>query len=416
MKKLKKHGKIWLCMALALLLCAGCLSIGVSALQSGDYGNTDQRDDLFFGSLFPENCEHTDVGDWEIEAYPGPGTNGQMVTRCTVCQTVTQTKDVPYLKFQSASLSLTDNMTLRYKVSASLLSEGGYTNPYVTFVMNGRTVAVSSYKTDGDYLVFSFEDVAPHTMNDNIAATLYATLGGTVCESAPQNYSIATYCYSSLSKYSADSFAELRTLLVDLLNYGAAVQTYVGYKTDDLANAALTETQRAWGTATDRTLVSTLNTSYVTRENTTVTWKGAGLTLQESIAIRYKIDATDVTGMTAKVLSTNGTRTIDASEFEATDGGHYIYFDWLSAAQMSETVYITIYDANGAISNTLSFSVESYAAAIQSFSNADLTALARAMMRYGDAAKAYENRNVTEPEVPEGGWGENDQQGWTKPY
>ena len=45
------------------------------------------------------------------------------------------------------------------------------------------------------------------------------------------------------------SKAALKTLLVDMLNYGAAAQTYFNYNTGNLANSTLTAAQKKLGTS-----------------------------------------------------------------------------------------------------------------------------------------------------------------------
>ena len=56
-----------------------------------------------------------------------------------------------------------------------------------------------------------------------------------------------TYANTMLSYYSNN--AKMRTLLVDLLNYGASAQTFFGYNTANLVNKDLTEEQKGWATA-----------------------------------------------------------------------------------------------------------------------------------------------------------------------
>ena len=60
-------------------------------------------------------------------------------------------------------------------------------------------------------------------------------------------YSLKSYAMERL-EHSTNS--EFKKLLVDLLNYGAAAQTYFGYKTDALVNADLTDEQRALASKT----------------------------------------------------------------------------------------------------------------------------------------------------------------------
>lgn len=408
---MKHMRKFLLFLALVMLVTVSSLSVSAAVIPSDET----HRDEVSFFSIFPSLCPHEEISDWQIDSIPAGGV-GVMHRVCTVCGTPMESRDLPTLAFNSASLSLTDNLRVNYKVNKSTLDYDFYSNPYVVFEMNNRESIVTSYTEFEDYYVFSFDNIAPHLMMDEIRATLHVTALGEDLAGDVQTYSVATYCYRTLATYATGDYGELRTLIVDLLNYGAASQTYVGYKTASLANAALTAEQASWGTATTRELTTHKDISYVSRDNATVYFTGAGLSLRDSIAIRFKIDVTDVSGLSAKVIGTHGVKVIPASEFVATTGGHHIYFDDLTAAQIGETVYITIYDGNTPVSNTISYSVESYAYSKLNDADATLSELVCAMVRYGDAAKAYVDRDAVTPEVPEGGWTENDKEGWTNPY
>lgn len=409
---MKHMKKLWMLVALVAVLAVAILS--VSGLTEGSIET--QRDEHSFYELFPSLCTHEGGEEWQVTQAPEGTTDGVASHLCTICKTELGNVELPALRLNSASLSLTDSLCVKYKVKKTTLDCPVYSDPYVVFVMNNRQTVVTDYTEEEDYYVFSFANIAPHLMNDTIEATLHLNILGEAYSGNTQNYSVSTYCYRTLSTYSADEHAELRTLLVDLLNYGAASQTYVGYKTNDLVNANLTDAQRAWGTASDRTLTTHKDVNYVVRDDATVSYTGVGLSLRDSIAIRFKINAQDVTGLSARVISTLGVRNIPASQFEETTGGYYIYFDYLTAAQIGEAVYVTIYDGETPVSNTFSYSVESYAYSKQNDADEKLSALVLAMVRYGDAAKAYVERDLVAPEVPDGGWTENDKEGWTKPY
>ncbi|MBQ7340826.1 MAG: leucine-rich repeat domain-containing protein [Oscillospiraceae bacterium] len=297
--------------------------------------------------------------------------------------------EIENLDFKGASLSLQHNLSINYKVDQTLFEDVGYTNPYVVFELNGVKTKVSTYSVSGDRYVFAFRNIAPNQMNDTIKATLYATYNGVECASAIREYSVAEYCYSMLDLYAADEYAELRTLLVDLLNYGAASQTYTGYRTDSLVNASLTETQLLWGTNEEPTLDTVLDTNYKTVENPTAQWKGAGLNLQESISIRLKFTAENVKDLRVIIESGTGKWTIFSDKFIEEDGVYHVYFIGLDAGQMRQSVYLTIYDGDTPVSNAVCYSIESYAYEKQNSTIAGLPELVKAMMRYGDSAYAY---------------------------
>jgi len=207
-----------------------------------------------------------------------------------------------------------------------------------------------------------------------------------------RTYSIAEYCYSMLELYSGDQYAELRTLLVDLLNYGAASQWYTGYKLDDIVNTRLTDTQRQWATAAEPALNSVLNRNYETVQNPSATWSGASLVLTDSIMVKLNLKIVSTEGITVRLRTQNQEWSIEAEDLVwAGNGVYYVYFDGLHAGQMRETIYATVYKDGKAISNTVTYSIESYAYQMYNGDDFDLADLVVAMMKYGDSAYAYIN-------------------------
>ena len=296
------------------------------------------------------------------------------------------------LHFSAVSLTLQNNLKENFYVRKDMLVSGGFTDPYVVFSMNGRAVTVNEYSEvnsdDVDYYVFSFANIAPNQMNEEIKATLHATKDEADCVIEELTYSIASYCYSTLSK---TKDAKLRTLLVDLLNYGAAAQTYTGYHIDALVNAELTAEQLAWGTAADPDLTSVKNSRYNEINNPSLLWKGVSLSLNDSITMQFVFTTESTEGVTIKVKNENGAllKEFSADEF-TTLGGYYIArLKVLTAGQMSDTVYVTAYCGDEAISNTFAYSIESYAYSKQNDSDENLADLVKAMMKYGNAARAY---------------------------
>ena len=295
------------------------------------------------------------------------------------------------IKFSGASLTLHHNIAINYKVEKTLFEEMGYEDPYVIFEMNGVKTKVSNYSISEDNYVFTFRNIAPHQMNDTIQSTIYASYNGVEYEGESREYSVAEYCYSMLDLYSSDQYAELRTLLVDLLHYGAASQTYTNYRTDALVNSLLTATQLEWGTSEEPNLDTVLDTTYKTVENPIAKWKGAGLNLKESVSIRMKFTSDYAEDLTVKVESEDRTWTISSDKFVEEDGVYYVYITGLGAGQMRQSVYLTLCNGDTAVSNTVCYSIGSYAYEKQSSTISGLSDLVIAMMKYGDSAYEYVN-------------------------
>ena len=310
--------------------------------------------------------------------------------RCSDCG------ELAPLKFYGWSLTLQDNIALNYAVDAKFFADGCYTDPSVTFTIGERTVTVTEYNTTkyAGYYIFTLTDIAPHQMGMTVSATLSATDDETPVTTDVAEYSIKTYCYNKLNDKNTSD--ELKMLIVDLLNYGAATQTYVG-STDPLVNADLTEGQKAFGTQEDATLETVAKSNYQTVENATVTWAGAYLTLTDAVEMKFVFNADTTEGLTVKITtadpaapeSVGNTWTI--TEFAPYAEGVYIAnFDGFNADQMSDVVYVTVCDSEGnTISNTYRYSIESYAYAKSNDANSNLAVLVKAMMKYGNSAKNY---------------------------
>lgn len=336
-----------------------------------------------------------EYGVWYMESYPTVTENGSIYRLCKYCGH--KDYDIVWklgeLSFAGASLTLYDNISIKYMVKANQFIKGAYSDAYVQFEMNGVETKVTDYTVQGDYLIFEFTDIAPHQMTDIVYATLYGTFDGIEYESEPVEYSIIEYCYNMLDKYADDCEpgSEIETLLVDLLIYGAKSQIYMNYKVDNLADAQLGEEHRAMATK-DRELVSVLDQYHTVIPNPTARWRGASLSLNESITMRFVLDIAETEGVTVEVASDVGTWTILPDAFEKSAYGYDVLFNGLNAAQLSVPVYITAYKNGEAISNTICYSVESYAKSKENAAQpADLAELVKAMMRYGDSAYQYVN-------------------------
>ena len=295
------------------------------------------------------------------------------------------------LSFYSASLTLEKNITVNFKVKADKLAN--YKNVSAKFTIDGTDpIIVSDYttetKADGEYRVYSFKDISPQKIGDNITAVLVGD--GTESQDVLE-YSVAKYCYNKLEEHkdAIDQNAlALKTTCVDLLNYGAAAQEYKNYKTETPVNANLGVAKTLTSADSDFDETYTLDK---TVGNGTVSWKTAALRLDDSVTMKFKLATEeDITGMYVKVTYDNGSKsaTIGAEEFVATNGGYYVYFDGLHAAQMREDVTATVYDADGnAVSGALTYSVENYAAWACKQSDEKLVNLVTAMMKYGISAE-----------------------------
>ena len=282
----------------------------------------------------------------------------------------------------SASITLQDNLLVNFKVNAAKLEGKELLKAVITF--GGKTYEMLAGEVVGGQYVFSVP-VAPYQMNDQIEIYLvFANDYVGEFEGIVTRYSVANYCYNKL----ADAEGEFRALLVSILNYGAAAQVAVGHDVENLANAKFSDADKLVVNGE----INASSTQTEASEDHSALWSAAGLVLSDKIVVRFAFDAASVDGLTVKV-DLNG-NVYYINEFTpAGDGKYYVFIEGLSAHQLRDELKVTVLDAEGEASATLTYSVAVYATKVLARENQEgyekLSALVRAMMAYGDAAYAY---------------------------
>lgn len=290
----------------------------------------------------------------------------------------------------------------------------GWEKPYVLFTkaiydVNGNvidykneTVTEFTLKPDSAGVAchaYRFAGVTSQEMGSVVTATLYASKNGHLYQGKTVEYSVLKYATNMFAKTNDDTF---KTLLIDLLNYGAASQVYFDYNTANLVNAGLTAEQQAYATVDVPNVTS--HTKLIKNDGATVSFKSVSLILQDKVTMNYYLNLSSYTGSVSDLelhvqyTDTYGktrTEVIDNSEFEyKLYNGAYYYvanFSSLYAMQMREECTAEVFSkATGKrISNTVIYSIESYVASKSNAEDEKLVALVLSMMKYGDAAKAF---------------------------
>ena len=307
------------------------------------------------------------------------------------------------LKLTGATLQLENDITVIFESKVENYA-GVYSNPYINVVHELENGEIKTTKVDGvlneagtEYNFF-YEGVEAKQVGDSLVATIYAydADGNLVQGDQAAPYSAKAYCTSMFNKteeqlgVSADKYTKLRTLLVDLLNYSSAAQIYFCYKEDVLVNADLSTELQALASSDDalETVEDLTATAYEKNENSTVIWKGATLALLNKVYVRVKIQyAGDVNNIKA-IFELEGGETYKVTEFvEYGDGLYYADLDKVTAFQMETPIYAKIMEGDTVISDTVRYSISSYAYRYQN--DEKVGEVVREMMKYGKAADAY---------------------------
>jgi len=214
---------------------------------------------------------------------------------------------------------------------------------------------------------FTFKKIAASELGNSISAVLHATQGGVEYRSGTDTYNIKKYAYTMIGlSTSSDS---LKTMLVDLLNYGAASQTWFGYNTESLANAELTDEQKLLGTVNAVDLSDLTLPEGTVLANETATISSKSVILGNNIEIKYYMtfpDGTDLSGVSlvltyTSLIDGNKTVTVKGSDFVADGSRYYAKLSSVRATDLGQPVTAVIKQGTTVISSSTVYSVEYYA-------------------------------------------------------
>ena len=167
-----------------------------------------------------------------------------VVSSFTVFSVVTgASSPAPELTLVYANLSFRDSICMKFALDSNVddVKLLVWTSPEEEYVIGTQDSELTPYlgEIEGEtYKMFDYPIFAKQ-MTDVIYVRAYAKVDTADHYSNVVKYSVLQYAYNKLGKTAeASSDAELKTLLVNMLDYGAAAQLYLeDYKADRLANA-----------------------------------------------------------------------------------------------------------------------------------------------------------------------------------
>ena len=236
-----------------------------------------------------------------------------------------------------------------------------------------KSIPAAEWGVAGQYWAIVYDGLAAKEMGDTFYVTIYNAEGLAV--SNAREDSVRAYVERAYASQSATG----KTMMVDMLNYGAAAQLHFGYGTSDLANNKLTAEQIASGTAT----VSTMENKQVKGDN----YQGTRFILESRIQVQLAF-RNMTTDMYAIYTYTNAA---GKEQIVKVEGADFVMINGAPAGvELSALVYadaralvdVTLYNADGTVYGTATDSIESCALR----SNADVFVY---LMKFADSAKTH---------------------------
>lgn len=228
-----------------------------------------------------------------------------------------------------------------------------------------------------DYYAVEYNGIAGKQMSDLVSVQVFNNVN--IAVTSLYETSIRDYGMGCLSKYTDST---IKTLIVDMLNYGASAQTYFKYNEDDLANKLLTEEQQTY---------ASMQQSYTDhREKEDFYFCGTSARFDNNINLVFFYKNLN-SQMKARFTFqpyyvTKEPKVIEVSfaEFKTYNGMYAIELNDLVVADARQIVTCEIMDLNGNVISTVKDSVESYVARSEQGNN-----IFTNFMKFADSSRIY---------------------------
>ena len=319
---------------------------------------------------------------------------------CTLCGNGAPTEPTVDESIQIYhTLDLASDISVSFAVPAAALTD--YDTYYLECVLpeyeGNEQTGTSTVQIDpvlnGNYYYFTLTGITAIRMGDMVEAVLHMAKGTQEYYSKTDRYSVATYAYAMLN---SSKDMKMLTLCADLLRYGAEAQSFKGYRTDALADAAMTEAHKAYLSNTEALTFTATDSFLGDLENATVTWIGKTLDLGSKVGMKFvfnaKIYSGDISKLSMQVSYTGSTGEIKtvtltgAEVYNAANGYYSFTFYGLLASELRTIVDVAIFNGDTQVSETLRYSAETYTTKTN---GTTLEPLTRALFAYSDSAKSF---------------------------
>ena len=291
------------------------------------------------------------------------------------------------IEINSVQMDITDSLALNFEIKVP----DGET-PTITIDAPGEDVNNGAMKQDGEVWIYQYSDIRAQEINDELTITVKTDTANRIF-----TYSVMKYCKklltmedSDFAGYTAEQIAYIRELVVDLVQYGAAVQTYRGE--EDILTNQITE-MLSYDLNQDFNLeeLSAVGTVLSGSQSDSYTWTGVTLVLKDKVSLRAKFSAMNIDGLTVKVKVGEQELT-DAEIISAdTDGEYYVYFDGIRANQYGQTITFAFMKDGESVGAQLNYSVNTYLKAASETDDTKFLTLLKATNEYGQAAVKVAN-------------------------
>ena len=259
-----------------------------------------------------------------------------------------------------------------------------------------QTLLPTAYTIGGAaYYRFDYEGIGASMMGDSLQATLHFVYEGAAYSRDLGTHDLMQYAVERLRTSTSDAY---RTLMADLLAYGAAAQTYLGYRTDASVDRELSDAEKALAAREYASLAGIPEGGDTGTYPAAITQKE--FRIDDRIALYLATDLakdSDLSDVTLRIRYTDrfgnaAERQVSGTTFVYSEeaGGYTVYFDELKASELRSVLTLTLMKGGTETSRTVQYSFDTYVERqFAADTDAAYRALLESTLRYADSARNY---------------------------
>ena len=266
-----------------------------------------------------------------------------------------------------------------------------------------QTLLPAAYDIDGAaYYRFDFDGIGAAQMGDSLTATLHFVYDGAAYSRDLGAYDLGQYAKERLRTSASEAY---RTLMADLLKYGAAAQAYLGYRTDAPVDNGLSNAENALASRDHAPLADISADSDTGIYPAEITQKEFRLDGRIALCVATDLGRdSDLSGVLLRIRYTDRSghaveRRIGGAAFVYSEaaGGYTVCFDELKASELRSVLTLTLVRNGAPISRTVQYSFDAYVeSCLAAGADAEFKALLECTLRYADSARAYFTQTANE--------------------
>ena len=259
-----------------------------------------------------------------------------------------------------------------------------------------RTLLPTAYTIgDAAYDRFDYNGIGASMMGDSLTATLHFVYDGAAYSRDLGTHDLKQYALGRLRNSASEDY---RTLMADLLSYGAAAQTYLGYRNDAPVNVDLNDTEKTLTNRAYAPLTGAQDDGDTGTYPAAITQKEFRLGDKIALYLATDLDKdSDLSDVTLRIRYTDRLgnaveRRVSGATFAYSEaaGGYTVYFDELKASELRSVLTLTLVRGGTQISRTVQYSFDTY---VESLFAAGIDPAYKALLentlRYADSARKY---------------------------